>query len=105
MKLLSIWLGVATGWWLMAPAADAPYHALGSAAPEASANGIVMFDSATSAATARALLISAGATPVSGPSTAGAWRVAVAPAQRDAVLTQLRARPDVTMAAPIDRAG
>lgn len=97
--------GLATGWWLMAPATDAPYHALGSAAAEASANGIVMFDSAISTTAARALLIAAGATPVSDPSTAGAWRVAVAPAQRDAVLAQLRARPDVTMAAPIDRAG
>jgi len=100
--------GLATGWWMLSPGAessDAQYRALGNATQDARANGIVMFRATTSAADARALLAKSGATLVAGPSDAGAWRVAIAPARRDAVLAQLRALPEVSMAAPIDRQG
>lgn len=100
--------GLATGWWMMAPGADSPdaqYRALGNANQDTSANGVVMFRATTSAADAKQLLAKSGAQLVAGPSEAGAWRVAVAPAQRDAVLARLRAMPEVTMAAPIDSAG
>ena len=79
---------------MMSPGAessDAQYRALGNATQDARANGIVMFRATTSAADARALLAKSGATLVAGPSDAGAWRVAIAPARRDAVLTRIDA--------------
>jgi hypothetical protein len=76
-----------------------------AATTEVSGNVIVMFASGIDASQARALVMPSGARIVGAPSATGAWRLAIEPARRDAVLKTLRATPGVTMAEPLDGAG
>ncbi|HWI86876.1 MAG TPA: zf-HC2 domain-containing protein [Sphingomonas sp.] len=80
----------------------APYHALAGAQAEAAGNVLVMFRPDARAADMSALLARNGARIVDGPTAGGAFVVAVAPARRAAVLADLRGRPALTMAEPID---
>jgi len=102
-------IGVTAGQWILTPQAQAPeasYHALGDTpGAEASANALVMFASTTDTAEAKALTSHAGARIIGTRTEAGAWRIAVDPARRDAVLEQLRSMPQVSMAEPLDGAG
>lgn len=102
-------IGLAAAQWTRAPApqsAEATYQALGDApAAGLSANGLVMFTTSTDAGEANAIAARAGARIIGVPTSAGAWKIAVDPARRDAVLKALRGLPEVTMAEPIDGAG
>lgn len=102
-------IGVTAGQWVLTPRVQSPeaaYHALGDASgAEASANAVVKFAGDTDAAEAKALASRAGARIIGAQTEAGAWRLAVDPARRDAVLEQLRGMPQVSMAEPIDGAG
>jgi hypothetical protein len=87
------------------PAAKPGFRTLSDAATtERSGNAIVMFASGIDAGEARMLVTPSGARLVGKPSGTGAWRLAIDPARRDAVLKSLRATPGVTMAEPIDGA-
>ncbi len=81
----------------------AAYHALG-AAPTRAATGnvIVMFGNDARAADMAAALQSTGARIVDGPTETGAYILAVAPARRTAILAQLRSRPGLALAEPLD---
>jgi anti-sigma factor RsiW len=81
---------------------DAAYRALGSAPVSASANAVVMFQPETKEEQLRRLLNASGAELVGGPTDADAYVLHIAPAGRSAALTELRARPEVVMAEPID---
>jgi hypothetical protein len=79
------------------------YHALGAApTPAAAGNVIVMFGSDARAADMAAALQGAGARIVDGPTETGAYILAVAPARRAAIVAQLRMRPALTLAEPLD---
>ena len=102
-------IGLAAAQWAHSPApqsAEATYQALGDAPVSGlSANGLLMFSSDTDAGEAHAIAARAGVQIIGAPTSAGAWKIAVDPARRDAVLKQLRGLPGVTMAEPIDGAG
>ncbi|MDE2403151.1 MAG: hypothetical protein KGM17_00355 [Sphingomonadales bacterium] len=86
----------------------ADYVALGDAARPgagAPANAIVLFAPQVPADQARLILTRAGARIVTGPSPAGVWQLALAPARRDAVLAGLRGRGDVRLAETLGGAG
>lgn len=91
------------------PSSPASYRALGHAAPPGAAlpavNALVVFAPGTDLAAARAIAGRAGARLVGEPNEAGAWKLAVSPVRRDAVLQALRADPAVTMAEPVDGVG
>jgi hypothetical protein len=80
----------------------AEYHALGSAQAPAGGNVLVMFRPETSEAELRSMLLSSDARLVDGPTSAGAYVLAVPAAARSATLSALRARPQVLVAQPID---
>ena len=84
----------------------AEYTALGDASrPDAlgaGANAVVMFDASVSARKARAIGEGHGARLIAGPSSTGAWQFAIPAGRRAEVLSRLRARPDVTLAEPLD---
>jgi len=97
----------ATQWWA-SPANQsdpAEYRALGDAAdPAAGANALVVFADDVDPAAARAIAGRFGASIADRPNAAGAWRLTIAPARRDAVLEHLRAMPEVRMAEPLGSA-
>ncbi|MDF8331750.1 hypothetical protein [Novosphingobium cyanobacteriorum] len=84
---------------------EADYRALSNASRSAPAdvNALVVFAPGTDEARARALSGKVGARLVGAPNDAGAWKLAIDPARRDAVLAGLRADPQVTMAEPVDQ--
>ena len=107
-----VWLGatlaaqavllIALGGWLIPALAPAPYHALASASAPAPGNVVVMFRPQISERTMRLTLAAAGARIADGPTGAGAWVLNVPPAERAKALAVLRARPEVTLAQPVD---
>lgn len=83
--------------------ADGTYHVLSASAPgPAPGNVIVIFRPDMTEQALRTTLSGAHARIVDGPTAAGAYVLAVAPAQRGAVLAQLRAQSGVVLAQPID---
>jgi hypothetical protein len=78
------------------------YRVLGDAPVARPGNMLVMFASTTSKQAVRGAIEAANAHLVGGPSEAGAYLLAVAPAERNAALATLRARPEVTLAQPVD---
>lgn len=78
------------------------YLALGSPNAGTPGNVVLIFKPETTDRAMRAVLDKAGARIVGGPNAAGAYIAAVAPDRRDAVLTGLRASPDLVLAEPID---
>lgn len=84
---------------------EADYRALSNAsrAAPADVNALVVFAPGIDEGRARALVGKAGARLVGAPNEAGAWKLAVDPSRRDAVLAGLRADPQVTMAEPVDQ--
>jgi hypothetical protein len=94
-------LGVALGLTLARPGAgEAAYRTLG-AHDAARADIVVRFNPATPERELRRVLRASGARVVDGPSAAGAWVLATAPAGTRAALRRLRAEPAVTLAEPL----
>jgi hypothetical protein len=107
--LIIIGIGFGATQWTGAPPPTAPkaeYRALGDA-PSAgdTANALVMVSRETDAAETAALAAKVGARVIGARTEAGAWRFAIHPARRNAVLGHLRSMPEVSMAEPIDEAG
>lgn len=67
-------------------------------------NAIVMFAQGTAAARARAIITSAGARIVSGPTAGGVWQLAITGGHESVVLSGLRAHAEVTLAEQLDGA-
>lgn len=85
------------------PAYQAPaYQALGATPAPTPGNLIVIFRPDTPEQGLRAILNASHARLVDGPTAADAYVLHVAPAERAAVLTRLRARREVVLAEPID---
>lgn len=80
---------------------EAPYRTLGDPVKPAPGNAIIMFRSDIDDRQARDLIASMGSKVVGNPTAAGAYRVLIAANQRDAVLTRLRALPEVQLAEPV----
>ncbi len=103
---LVLGIGVTAGQWILSPqdrAPDGRYQTLGDASGTGTpANAVVKFGRATTAREAVLIASRAGARVIGAPTEAGAWRLSVDPAHRDAVLEKLRAMPQVNMAEPID---
>jgi anti-sigma factor RsiW len=87
---------------LVAITRPAQYHALGSAQAPAAGNVLVIFRPETSEAELRGVLVASDARLVDGPTSAGAYVLAVRPATRSTTLNALRERPQVLLAQPID---
>ena len=85
------------------PAAE-PYHALGSRAPHAAGNILVMFAPDTREDALRRAIAASGARLVDGPTAAGAYLLAIAPDARAGALARLRAERGGVMAEPVDPA-
>ena len=84
----------------------ADYRALGSA-PDAAAqeaNALVKFAPGLGAGDAQRIAAAGGVRLVGAPNAAGAWKAAVAPGRRAAVLDALRSDPKVLLAEPVDGA-
>lgn len=108
--------GWGQGWWLGAPLGFvslaillmlppqplARFTALGTAAPPAAGNMLVIFRPDTSEAVFRETLRAQGARLVDGPTTANAYVVAVPAATRTITLERMRHHPQVVLAEPID---
>lgn len=103
-------LGLSATLWLGTHRASenpADYRALSDLGPAGnvaapSANALVVFDAGTDAAQARSIAQAAGAQIIGSQTEAGAWKLAISAARRDAVLKDLRSDNRVTMAEPID---
>jgi hypothetical protein len=80
----------------------ARFTALGTAAPPAAGNMLVIFRPDISEAVFRQTLQAHGARLVDGPTTANAYVVAVPAATRSITLDRLRHQPQVVLAEPID---
>jgi hypothetical protein len=80
----------------------AEYHALGASQVAPAGNVLVIFRPETPESTLRAILRSSDARLVDGPTSAGAYVVAVRPPTRAATLERLRGRHEVMLAEPID---
>lgn len=85
---------------------DAAYRTLSSAARpgQVQPNALVVFAAPLNKAEATKRVAAVGAQLVGDETPAGAWKLSVAPQQRDAVLARLRALPGVSMAEPLDGA-
>jgi hypothetical protein len=90
--------------WSVATQAPRPalYHTLGSAPPSAVGNVIVVFQPDAPLRAMTEALKASDARLVDGPTSAGAYVLHVAPAERQAALVLLRARQGVALAEPID---
>ena len=95
-------LVIGGGWLLSLSRPD--YHALGSAAPPAAADVIVIFRPDATEQDVRTTLRAANASIVEGPTPADAYLLHVAPQQRQQALARLQRDGDVQMAQPIDGA-
>jgi anti-sigma factor RsiW len=78
------------------------YHALGSPAPPAAANVLVIFRADATEADIRDALRASGASIIGGPTATDAYLLRVSADQRANALGKLRADDDVQMAEPID---
>jgi anti-sigma factor RsiW len=85
-------------------AGEARYRTLGASAA-APGNIVVSFDPSTPERELRRILQASGARVVDGPSAAGAWVLAVAPAASGPALRRLRAEPAVVLAEPLTSTG
>jgi len=81
------------------------YHTLGSPPPARPGNVVVVFHPDTPEAELRAILADGEARLVDGPTSAGAYVLAVTPATRTASLAALRKHPQVLMAEPVEPDG
>ncbi|HXU99580.1 MAG TPA: zf-HC2 domain-containing protein [Caulobacteraceae bacterium] len=95
---------IALGGWLVPRLGPAPYHALAAAPAPATANVLIMFRAGSSEGSVRLALAAVGGRVTDGPTRAGAWMVHVATADRQRALATLRARPEVSLAQPVDPA-
>lgn len=77
------------------------YRALGPV-PAAGGDTAVVFRPGTPSADVRRILAATGAGAVHGPSSAGAWVLALGPARQAEALARLRAEPAVLMAEPLE---
>jgi len=80
------------------------YRALGAAPPAMPANVVVMFQPTIRESDIRAMLLTAHAQLVGGPTASGGYLLHVAPASRAAILDRLRDTSQVTLAEPVDAA-
>lgn len=80
------------------------YRALG-AAPSPGGDIVLMFRPGTTEAEMRRILHAGGARVIDGPTTAGAWVLAVPAGQSASALARMRAEPAVTLAQPMAAAG
>jgi len=87
------------------PAPEADYRTLGSDFLHSEGNMVVIFRPDITERKLRLTLDDIGARLVNGPTDAGAYVLRVAPAQRSAALTNLRARPYILLAQPIEPTG
>jgi anti-sigma factor RsiW len=78
------------------------YHALGAQPRATPGNLVVIFRPETPEKAMRAAFNASSARLVDGPTGADAYVLAVPAARRTAALEQLRARPDVVLAEPVD---
>lgn len=83
-------------------AVDAPYRVLGDTRSDVGANALVMFGADTDAAEVQKIAGQFGARVIGRPTAAGAWRLHVPLARRDAVLGRLRSLPGVHLAEAIE---
>ena len=90
---------------LLAPPAPARYHALSAAPVDATANLIVIFRPDTREEAFRAILRANNARLVGGPTSAHAYLLHVATAERTKTLTKLRREASVVLAEPLDGEG
>jgi hypothetical protein len=87
------------------PEPAAAYRALSSAGVSDHGNLVVMFRPETPERAIRELLHANRATLVGGPTETGGYELRVDPSHRDQALADLRQRPSVTLAQPLDSAG
>jgi hypothetical protein len=80
----------------------AAYHALGAPHSVTPGNMVVIFRPDTSERAIRAALTSVGARIVDGPTGADAYVLQAPPAQQAQALAQLRSRPNIVLAEPVD---
>jgi anti-sigma factor RsiW len=78
------------------------YRALGAVPNTPSGDAIALFSPSTSMQSLSKLLADNGARIVNGPTSAGAYVLAVPPDRREAILARLRDSRDVSLAEPID---
>jgi Putative zinc-finger len=90
---------------LLAPATPARYHALSAAPVDTAANLIIIFRSDTREEEFRGILRANNALLVGGPTSAHAYLLHVATAERTKALTKLRRQPSVLLAEPLDGEG
>lgn len=85
---------------------SAEYRVLGSPAEPAArdANVLIKFSPGLAAGEERRIAADAGLRLIGAPSSTGAWKAAIAPVRRDAVLQALRTDQRIMMAEPIDKA-
>lgn len=97
-------LVVGGGAWLVRPGpkAEPAYHTLSAAPEPAAANLVVVFRPDTPESGLRQVLRDNHARLVGGPTAADAYLLHVAPADRPAILTRLRADHAVVLAEPVD---
>ena len=81
------------------------YHVLGDPPLEVSANIVMNVRPDLAEKDFRDLLNAAHARVVDGPTVTDAWMLRAPPSERDAALGQLRARPEVILAEPLDPGG
>ena len=89
---------------LMPSRPTATYHALGSPAIRAHGNLVVIFRPEANEQAIHDAMVSAGARMVDGPTSAGAYVVAVPAQQRQAALASLQASSAILLAQPIGNA-
>ncbi len=82
--------------------ASAPYHVLGAPHSVTPGNMVVIFRPETSERAIRAELNAVDARIVDGPTGADAYVLQVPAAQRSGALAQLRSRPNIVLAEPVD---
>jgi hypothetical protein len=80
----------------------AAYHALGGARSVTPGNMVVIFRPDTPERAIRDALTGVGARIVDGPTAADAYVLQVPTAQRAGALAQLRSRPNIVLAEPVD---
>jgi hypothetical protein len=90
---------------MLRPPAQAPYHALASAAAPAAGNVIVIFRPDATEQAMRQALREAGASLVGGPTAADAYVLRAPGARRASALASLRSQKAVILAEPIDPDG
>jgi anti-sigma factor RsiW len=84
------------------PADNPQYHALGAPHSVSPGNMVVIFRPQTPERDIRAALTGVGAHIVDGPTAADAYVLQVPAAQRAGALAQLRLRPNIVLAEPVD---